>query len=167
MSTLLAGELKYYIAQIAPLTAYLEEGTGKPSCSIAKDDERNDWKILQYMKELNKKANDDGGAVYSLVGNHELMNVNGDMRYVSYEGFKEFEDFKYSSKYTKPDKVDSKDGEDMRKWAFKPGNPIADFLGCTRQMSLIIGSNIFVHAGILPKIAKKYSVQNLNQLMSL
>ena len=41
MSTLLAGELKYYIAQIAPLTAYLEEGTGKPSCSIAKDAERN------------------------------------------------------------------------------------------------------------------------------
>jgi len=41
MSTLLAGELKYYIAQIAPLTAYLEEGTGKPSFCTAKDAERN------------------------------------------------------------------------------------------------------------------------------
>ncbi len=40
MSTLLSGELKYYVAQIAPLTAYLEEDTGKPSCSISKDAER-------------------------------------------------------------------------------------------------------------------------------
>jgi hypothetical protein len=32
---------------------------------------------------------------------------------------------------------------------------------------LIIGSNLFVHGGILPQIAKKYSVTNLNQLMSL
>jgi hypothetical protein len=34
-------------------------------------------------------------------------------------------------------------------------------------MALIIGSNLFVHAGILPYIAKKYSVENLNKLLSL
>ena len=34
-------------------------------------------------------------------------------------------------------------------------------------MVLIIGSNIFVHAGVLPYIAKKYGVKELNELMSL
>ena len=58
-------------------------------------------------------------------------------------------------------------GRKTRLEAFAPGNPISEFLACTRQMAIIIGSNIFVHAGILPKIAKKYSVSNLNKLLSL
>jgi hypothetical protein len=119
-------------------------------------DEGNDWKILQYFTDLHHQAQKVGGAVYSLIGNHELMNVNGDFRYVSYEGLREF-DNKYSIK----------DGEKARRWAFEPGNPVSEFLACTRQMALIIGSNLFVHAGILPIIAKKYSVKSLNQLMSL
>jgi len=40
MSTLLAGELKYYIGQIAPLSAYVEEGSKKPSMATEKDDDR-------------------------------------------------------------------------------------------------------------------------------
>ena len=127
-------------------------------------DEGNDWAILKFMTELNAKAHKSGGAVYSLVGNHELMNVNSDMRYVSYEGFKEFDNWKPPETYIMPDGLN---GEKKREWAFKPGNYIADFLACTRQMSLMIGSNLFVHAGILPKIAKKYSIENLNKLLAL
>lgn len=125
------------------------------------NDEGNDWKILQYFTELHKQALKKGGAVYSLVGNHELMNVNGDFRYVSYEGIQEFKDYK------KPDGTGFKNGTEARSWAFEIGNSISEFLACTRQVALIIGSNLFVHAGILPEIAKKYSVKNLNQLMSL
>jgi hypothetical protein len=124
-------------------------------------DEGNDWKILQYFTQLNKEAQKVGGAVYSLIGNHELANVRGDLRYVSYEGLKEFDNYK------KPDGTGFKDGKDARLWAFDFGNPISEFLACTRQVALIIGSNLFVHGGILPKIAKKYSVRNLNQLMTL
>jgi len=223
-------------------------------------DENSDWKILQYFTDLHKKARDVGGAVYSLMGNHELMNVNGDFRYVSYKGI---EDFKYDTPYntilpscakhdcntilpscakhdcntllpscakhdcntllpscakhdcntlddessvtvssekktyykgmlktqnsftmTSKNKTFSNptidnensfnsifnfdnDKTNLRKWAFKPGNPISDFLACTRQMAIIIGSNLFVHAGVLPQIAEKYSVTNLNQLMCL
>lgn len=139
-------------------------------------DEGNDWKILQYFTKLHQQAQKVGGAVYSLLGNHELMNVKGDFRYVSYEGLKEFDNYKYKNEKGKmvdyyidenKDKIKFKDGEEARRWAFKPGNPISDFLACTRQMALIIGSNLFVHAGVLPSIAKKYSVKNLNQLMSL
>ena len=42
---------------------------------------------------------------------------------------------------------------------FKPGNKMANFLACTRSMVLIIGSNIFVHAGLLPEIVNKYNIQ--------
>jgi hypothetical protein len=125
------------------------------------NDEGNDWKILQFFTILHQQAQKVGGAIYSLMGNHELMNVMGDLRYVSHEGLKEFDD------YTKPDGEKFVNGHEARKWAFQPGNPVSEFLACTRQMSIIIGSNLFVHAGIVPKIAKKYKIENLNKLMSL
>jgi len=138
------------------------------------DDEGNDWKILQYFTELHNMALKVGGAVYSLIGNHELMNVDQDLRYVSYEGIKEFSKFKIDKKKIETNKEEFTDDEEMFEYgkktrleAFRPGNPISEFLACTRQMAIIIGSNIFVHAGILPKIAKKYSVSNLNKLLSL
>jgi hypothetical protein len=137
--------------------------TGIP-CNLkqaTENDEGNDWEILQYFTKLHKQAQEVGGAVYSLIGNHELMNVSGDFRYVSYEGLREFDNYK------KPDGTGFKDGKEARKWAFDLGNPISEFLACTRQVALIIGSNLFVHGGILPQIAKKYSVKNLNELMSL
>jgi len=126
-----------------------------------KYDEASDMKILNYFSNLHSQAQKVGGAVYSIIGNHELMNVNGDMRYVSYENVKEFDDYKKSNNEI------IKDGMEARKWAFAPGNPIADFLGCTRQLSLIIGSNLFVHAGVLPKIAQKYGIEDMNQIMAL
>jgi hypothetical protein len=133
--------------------------------NATKPDEGNDWKILQYFTKLHIQALKVGGAVYSLLGNHELMNVKGDFRYVSYEGLQEFNNYNVIDK--KGNKIEFKNGEDARRWAFTPGNPISEFLACTRQVALIIGSNLFVHAGVLPKIAKKYNVKNLNQLMSL
>ena len=134
------------------------------SCSLpeaTKNDEASDFKILKYFTELHNQAQKKGGAVYSIIGNHELMNVKGDMRYVSYENIKDFDNYKM------PNGKIIKDGMKARKWAFSPGNPIANFLGCTRQLSLIIGSNLFVHAGVLPKIADKYGIQDMNQIMSL
>ena len=134
------------------------------SCSLAnstKDDEASDMKILYYFTDLHDQAQSTGGAVYSIIGNHELMNVKNDMRYVSYENIKDFENYK------KPNGEIIKDGMEARKWAFSPGNPIANFLGCTRQLSLIIGSNLFVHAGVVPKIVEKYGVEEMNQVLSL
>jgi hypothetical protein len=138
---------------------------GGPTCDKkeATDyDEKSDWKILKYFTKLHNQAAKDGGAVYSLLGNHELMNVDQDFRYVSYQGLREFDNFKHK-------KLDPEiqNGEMARRWAFKPGNPISEFLACTRQAALIIGSNLFVHAGIIPKLAKKYGVQNINKIMSL
>ncbi len=132
------------------------------SCYNIIDDEQSDFKILKYLTKLNDEAMNENGAVYSLIGNHELMNVRGDFRYVSGEGFREFDNYK------KPTGEIIEKGEDAREWAFKPGNAVSNFLGCSRQMALIIGSNLFVHAGILEHVANKYSnIKDINKLLSL
>ena len=124
------------------------------------NDEASDIKILEFFTTLHMQAQKQGGAVYSLLGNHEIMNVEQDFRYVSYKGFKQFENYKIDNNIVK-------DGKTVRSHLFKQGNQISEFLACTRQVALIIGSNIFIHAGILPIIAKKYSVKSINQLMTL
>jgi len=124
------------------------------------NDEGNDITILELFTKLHKQAQLQGGAVYSLLGNHELMNVDGDLRYVSHLGLKQFNNSIVNGNLIK-------DGETARKMLFSPGNKYADFLACTRQVVLIIGKNIFIHGGILPKIILKYSVKSINQLMTL
>ena len=89
------------------------------------------------------------------MGNHELMNVNGDMSYVSYNNIKMFSNNNIEN------------GMKGRLNAFKPGNTIANFLACTRKIALIIGSNLFVHAGIVPQLVNKYKVDDMNKLLTL
>lgn len=122
------------------------------------NDEASDIKILKYLTKLHSQAQKEGGAVYSLLGNHELMNIMGDMRYVSYKGLKEFEVKDDSGKIVKT-------GTEARKEQFKRGSELSNFLACTRQAALIIGSNLFVHAGIIPQLAEKYNVRDINNLV--
>jgi hypothetical protein len=47
-------------------------------------------KIIEHIKKLKKQAARKGGQVHTLIGNHEAMNVYGDLRYVhegEYEAF--------------------------------------------------------------------------------
>jgi len=125
------------------------------------NDEDADIKILNFFTNLHNEALKEGGAVYSILGNHELMNVEGDMKYVSFLNLKGFENYK-----TKTGAI-IKDGKEGRIYAFKKGNKLSNFLGCTRKMALIIGNNLFVHGGIIPSIAKKYKVNEMNKILSL
>lgn len=119
---------------------------------VNKNDQGSDIKILHYMTNLNKKAMKYGGYVYSLLGNHELMNVMGNLNYVSRKNLEEF------------DKTDYKKGYQERIKAFKKGNKMAKYLACTRLSYVIVGSFLFTHAGILPQYLRDLSINNKKDL---
>lgn len=112
------------------------------------DDNADDMNVIKFFDDISTKASAAGGAVYSLLGNHELMNSQGSFKYVSYENYYNFE-------YTDDATGDRYEGPSGRKKAFKPGGSIASKLACTRPSVLIVGSTMFVHAGVLPVLAKR------------
>lgn len=122
------------------------------------NDEGNDIKILEFFNEMHRQANKKGGAVISLLGNHELLNATGFMNYVSYEGLKQFENYK--DPYQPNKTFDS--GQEARIHAFQPGNEYGKMLGCTRLPAVIIGSNIFVHAGIIDALIEDIKLKGID-----
>lgn len=128
--------------------------------SMGDNDEASDIRILKLFTFLDTQAREHGGHVISILGNHEIMNVMGNMNYVSYMGLEEFDGY-----------VDPKDqnikfqtGKEARIHAFKPGNELGSFLGCTRLSAIIIGANLFVHAGLLPEFASKIGLNSKEDL---
>lgn len=110
----------------------------------------NDRSVIDLMEALKKEAKQAGGQLITLLGNHELMNVCGDYRYVSKEGMKEFKDF-------------SKNGtpHDGRFQAFKPGGAYARILA-DNPVVLAVGDTLFVHAG-LTKSFSDLGIEKINQ----
>jgi len=124
------------------------------NCINHQNDKPEDVKILNFMNKLHNKAKNSGGAVYSLIGNHELMNIEGDMRYVSFQNIVSFSN---SNNFA--------EGLENRKIFFSRGSKMAKMLGCTRNSGIIIGDMLFIHAGLLPKLAKKFNIGNINKLI--
>lgn len=108
--------------------------------------------VLRFFDDMNNKAKNHGGAVISLLGNHELMNSIGNLNYVSK---KNLENFEYES-----DSGKKYIGVQGRLNAFKPGSELSNKLACTRSSVIIIGSTMFVHAGVLPILAR--DIENIN-----
>ena len=118
-------------------------------------DEGSDLKIICLFNNLAKQAAKQGGALFSILGNHELMNVVGDFRYVSPREFREFGNYFKAKKTFK--KGSYPFGYKERKEVFQPGGVLAKKLAETRHSILQVGSWVFVHGGIVPDMAKKYS----------
>lgn len=123
-------------------------------------DEASDTRILELFTNLDMQARKDGGMVVSLLGNHELMNVMGNFDYVSYENMKQFDNYVDENQ---PDKQFNS-ARDARKYAFSSEGKYGRLLGCTRLPAVIIGSNLFVHAGIIDKLIKKLELDEQNDL---
>ena len=115
---------------------------------VVTNDEHSELRIINYLDKLNIEAKRNMGAVYSLLGNHEIMNVMGDFSYVSPKG------------------INGMGGSMKRFNRFKPGGDIAKKLA-KRNVIVKIGSWVFVHGGILPKYAKKYSIRDINTIMRM
>nr|AEX62787.1 putative phosphoesterase [Moumouvirus Monve] len=118
------------------------------------DDRSDDINVMEFFDMMHEKASKYGGAVYSLLGNHELMNSQGKFNYVSYDNYHNFIYVdKNGNKYT---------GPKGRRDAFKPGGPISCKMACSRQSVLIIGSTMFAHAGVLPILSQRLDSLNLD-----
>lgn len=109
--------------------------------------------ILKFLTALHKEASKQGGAVLSLLGNHEIMNSKGNINYVSYDDLDRSRNMN-----------DEKDIIESRKALFKPGNEMGNYMACTRTSSIIIGSFLFVHAGIVPRFAKQANIKSRDDL---
>lgn len=117
-----------------------------PRTHVCHADLARDVEVLTFFNDLHSKATRQGGAVYSLIGNHELMNVMGSFDYADTYGCGEC--------------------ERKRREAFAPGGPVAMLLGTTRVVCLKIGRIVFVHAGILPFHARAMDLRALNKTMT-
>lgn len=108
--------------------------------------------IIDFMEDLHSQAYLKGGGVYSLIGNHEIMNLLGDFRYASNKD------------------IEEQGGEELRKELFKPGGDLFNRLSCTRNVILQVGSFLFTHAGVVPNNVKdvenpKKFINKINYLM--
>ena len=109
--------------------------------------------ILDHLAQLEQEAWAAGGAMHVLNGNHETMNVELDLRYVTPGGFVDFAEFAPPVAEQDAELLGYEEGERGRVAAFRPGGPYARMLG-TRNTAVVVGDTAFVHGGILPNHAE-------------
>jgi len=81
--------------------------------------------VIDFLDDIHCQAKLYGGGVYSLIGNHELMNFLGDYNYTS------------------------KNDLYNKSTHFKLGSSFAKKIANNRRVILKIGNFLFLHAGIL------------------
>ena len=127
------------------------------------DDEGNNMMIIQIFQKLDAQAKQVGGRVLGMIGNHELMNVDHDFRYVSPQEFLEF---------VPPNERNRKKTDDgypygyyHRLKVFERGGNIAKHYALQKKSITIIGKNLFVHGGLSHDLASKYSLHEMNEIV--
>jgi hypothetical protein len=145
-------------------------------------------KAMDLLVRLENQAQEQGGYVHALIGNHEAMNVYGDLHYVTKGEFAAFRndgpgdaiEILYSQhiqelkRTTTLEKLPIFDDEYRRKWEsrFPPGffahrfqfSPRGQYGKWIRGHDAVIRINdsIFLHGGIGPRYAA-FSISQLNQ----
>lgn len=123
------------------------------------DDERE---ILDLFEQLRAQAEAAGGGFHPLLGNHEIMNIQIDLRYVTPGGFEDFDDIEYD-----PDDAFLQRYEPAHRGrvaAFRPGGPYANILA-EHEMVFQLDGTVFVHGGLIPLYAN-LGVDRINELTS-
>lgn len=109
-------------------------------------DTLEEFHIYDYLNRLHQKAKEKGGAVHYLIGNHEIMNMVGDFRYVHHSHVEDT-------------------GSILRQQLFQPGGHMANMLACHAYAILKINDWYFCHAGILPENITNRSIRDINKLV--
>ena len=144
--------------------------------------------VIKFLQKLEKEARRKRGRVHVLIGNHDAMNVYGDLRYVDEGEFSAFanrqsqrrledvyEDEVQWIKDNNPEEVWPEFDEAFKEaWFAKrpagyvehrmswlPGGEIGDWV-ISRNAVLKIGDSLFVHGGIGPAYAD-WSIDQINE----
>lgn len=101
--------------------------------------------ILAMVARLEREARAGGGRLLALNGNHEIMNVQGDFRYVTPDGFADFAAFAgrapVAGRARLPREMHGRAG------AFAPGERYARELAA-RNTVIVVGDTALVHGGL-------------------
>jgi len=119
-----------------------------------------DREIIDLFSRLEIAAAEGGGAFRPLIGNHDLLNVEGDYRYVSERGLASFDNL-VEPLLRRPDLLAFPPVQRARAAAFRPGGPVAAILA-RRNVVTVIGDTVFVHGGLLPEHVA-YGIERLNR----
>ncbi len=148
-------------------------------------------KIIRELQRLQKRAAKQGGKVIVLVGNHEAMNMTGDLRYVhpgEYEAFKDRNSERrraqlfdanrelIETSYLERDPSLSSDaireawyaewplGRIAHQRAWAPDGEIGSWVAANPSV-VLIGDSLFVHAGLSAEYAG-FSANQINARVS-
>jgi len=129
--------------------------------------------VMDLIMRLEKEAAIAGGRVHQLIGNHEVMNLTGDLRYVADEEYAAFLDMEsedereyWYKRYRRDYPADS--DEAAVRWqfdeqappgffghrkAFRYDGPYGKWL-LKKPLMVVINDTVFVHGGIPPFVAE-------------
>ena len=149
-------------------------------------------RIIEHLRELQEAAEDDGGQVIVLVGNHEAMNITGDLRYVhpgEYEAFanrnsRELRDRVFEGsrdalvQYYRQWDAELSVNDARERWfeenplgkmehrqAWSPQGEVGEWI-VTLPAIARIGGSLFVHGGISVETAAR-SIEAVNEEVSV
>ena len=114
-----------------------------------------EFMIYEFLNLLDVQARKQKGAVHYLLGNHELMNILGDFRYVHPKHLSD-------TGYSKRKKLFSPSGDPH---PVSNGGYMAKLLGCHAYGILKINKWYFVHAGLLPSHINDRTFTEINKLV--
>ncbi len=127
------------VLQMAGLVDALGQWSGGETVFVQTGDQTDrgpdSKEVLELLMALQGQAAAAGGQVIVLLGNHEVMNLGGDLRYVSPEDVQDF------------------GSAQAREQAFSAQGALGAWLR-ERPMVAQVGDTVFVHGGITPRFAQ-------------
>jgi hypothetical protein len=116
-------------------------------------------KAMDLLMRLEKQAEEAGGYVHALIGNHEAMNVYGDLRYTSAGEFAAFRDEEIEKKHPPDGSHPPGYAEHLKQ--FSPDGTYGKWI-VNHDAVIKINDTLFLHGGISAKYAST-KIREINE----